>query len=56
MGRSLIHRSLLVVCGSVFLVSSAAAQGVPKLDSYEGDAVRILQSNNALQNLFKYFK
>ena len=47
MGRSLIHRSLLVVCGSVFLVSSAAAQGVPKLDSYEGVAVRILQSNNA---------
>ena len=47
MGRSLIHRSLLVVCGSVLLVSSAAAQGVPKLDSYEGVAVRILQSNNA---------
>ena len=47
MGRSLIHRSLLVVCGSVLLVGSAAAQGVPKLDSYEGVAVRILQSNNA---------
>ena len=47
MGRSLIHRSLLVVCGSVLLVSSAVAQGVPKLDSYEGVAVRILQSNNA---------
>ena len=47
MARSLIHRSVLVVCGSVFLVSSAAAQGGPKLDSYEGVAVRILQSNNA---------
>ena len=29
------------------LAASAAAQGVPRLDSYDGVAVRILQSNNA---------
>jgi len=47
MGRSFIRRALLVVVGNFLLVGSAAAQGVPRLDSYEGVAVRILQSNNA---------
>ena len=47
MGRSFIRRALLLVVGNFLLVGSAAAQGVPKLDSYEGVAVRILQSNNA---------
>ena len=47
MGRSFIRRALLVVVGSFLLVGSAAAQGVPRLDSYDGVAVRILQSNNA---------
>lgn len=47
MGRPLISRALPVVVGAVLLAASAAAQGVPRLDSYEGVAVRILQSNNA---------
>ena len=47
MGRSFIRRALLLVVGNFLLVGSAAAQGVPKLDSYEGVAVRILQSNKA---------
>ena len=42
-----MHRSLSAVVGSLLLVGSAFAQGVPKLDSYDGVAVRILQSNNA---------
>jgi YVTN family beta-propeller protein len=36
-----------VFAGIVFLSATLAAQGVPRLDSYEGVAVRILQSNNA---------
>ncbi|HXH24840.1 MAG TPA: hypothetical protein VNI78_06295 [Vicinamibacterales bacterium] len=32
---------------ALLLAASAAAQGVPRLDSYDGVAVRILQSNNA---------
>ena len=47
MARPLYVRALLVVFGSVLIAGSAAAQGVPRLDSYEGVAVRILQSNNA---------
>jgi YVTN family beta-propeller protein len=33
--------------GFVLLAAPAAPQGVPRLDSYQGVAVRILQSNNA---------
>ena len=47
MSDSRIGRSVLIVVGSVALAASAAAQSVPKLDSYDGVAVRILQSNNA---------
>ncbi|MGH9203245.1 MAG: YncE family protein, partial [Vicinamibacterales bacterium] len=42
-----ISRAVRVFSGIVLLSASAAAQGVPRLDSYEGVAVRILQSNNA---------
>jgi YVTN family beta-propeller protein len=38
----------VVAIGALFaLAASAAAQNVPRLDSYNGVAVRILQSNNA---------
>ncbi len=47
MARLLISRTLVVVVGIAALAVVAAAQGVPRLDSYEGVAVRILQSNNA---------
>ena len=47
MASVLIRRALPSVCGILLLASSAAAQGVPRLDSYSGVAVRILQSNNA---------
>ncbi|MGQ0736952.1 MAG: YncE family protein [Acidobacteriota bacterium] len=47
MARPLISRALPVVFGVVLLAAAAAAQGVPRLDSYQGVAVRILQSNNA---------
>ena len=47
MDGTLIRCALTVVVGSLLLVGLAAAQGVPKLDSYDGVAVRILQSNNA---------
>lgn len=47
MARPLIIRALSVVGAALLLAVSAAAQGVPRLDSYEGVAVRILQSNNA---------
>jgi hypothetical protein len=43
----LIRRALPTVFGILLLASSAAAQGVPRLDSYDGVAVPILQSNNA---------
>jgi YVTN family beta-propeller protein len=39
--------ALLSVLGVLVLAASMAAQGVPRLDSYNGVAVRILQSNNA---------
>jgi YVTN family beta-propeller protein len=42
-----ISRAVRVFSGIVLLSASVAAQGVPRLDSYEGVAVRILQSNNA---------
>ena len=47
MASVLIRRALPSVFGILLLASSAAAQGVPRLDSYSGVAVRILQSNNA---------
>jgi DNA-binding beta-propeller fold protein YncE len=40
-------RALLTFLGIVVLAAPAVAQGVPRLDSYNGVAVRILQSNNA---------
>jgi YVTN family beta-propeller protein len=46
MKRPLIGGILGCACG-MLLVTSLAAQGVPKLDTYKGVAVRILQSNNA---------
>ena len=47
MTRSPIGRSALFVVCAALLTAPAAAQSVPKLDSYDGVAVRILQSNNA---------
>lgn len=47
MTRSRIGRSALIVVCAALLTAPAAAQSVPKLDSYDGVAVRILQSNNA---------
>ena len=47
MTSSLIGRALSAVIGIVLLAAPAGSQGVPRLDSYEGVAVRILQSNNA---------
>ena len=47
MTRSLFGRALWVVVASLLLASSAAAQAVPQLDSYDGVVVRLLQSNNA---------
>ena len=42
-----IRLALSSVVGILLLSSSGAGQGVPRLDSYNGVAVRILQSNNA---------
>src|SRR5918996_6372766 len=47
MMRPLIIRVLGVACGILLLTAPVAPQGVPRLDSYKGVAVRILQSNNA---------
>ncbi len=47
MAISFIRVTLPFVFGILLLASSSAAQGVPRLDSYDGVAVRILQSNNA---------
>ena len=48
MPNSRIRRALpAVVCAILFLAASITAQQVPRLDSYKGVAVRILQSNNA---------
>src|SRR5687768_17763607 len=47
MARPLISHTLGVLLGVVVLALTVAAQGVPRLDSYDGVAVRILQSNNA---------
>jgi YVTN family beta-propeller protein len=47
MARSRVFQALPVVLGIVLLAALVSAQGVPRLDSYNGVAVRILQSNNA---------
>ncbi len=47
MASLFIRLALPAVFGVLLLASAAAAQGVPRLDSYDGVAVRILQSNNA---------
>ncbi|HEY7441438.1 MAG TPA: hypothetical protein VH701_03385 [Vicinamibacterales bacterium] len=47
MASPLIGRAVTIGLGTVLLAVSVAAQGVPRLDSYSGVAVRILQSNNA---------
>jgi YVTN family beta-propeller protein len=47
MTRTLIGVLTGVVVGFALAAPPAAAQGVPRLDSYNGVAVRILQSNNA---------
>src|SRR5688500_12656258 len=46
MARSRLLRALPAFFG-VLLTAQVAGQGVPRLDSYNGVAVRILQSNNA---------
>jgi YVTN family beta-propeller protein len=47
MARILIGRTLRVLLGVTILATTTGAQSVPRLTSYEGVAVRILQSNNA---------
>ena len=47
MARLRVIRTLPVLLGIVLLAAPAMAQGVPRLDSYDRVAVRILQSNNA---------
>ena len=47
MSRLLIVRALLIVVSTLLVATSASAQFVPSLASYEGVEVRILQSNNA---------
>ena len=47
MATPLIVRAFWVGCGLALVAATGAAQGVPRLDTYQGVAVRILQSNNA---------
>ncbi len=47
MATPLIGRALWAGCGLALVAATGAAQGVPRLDTYQGVAVRILQSNNA---------
>jgi YVTN family beta-propeller protein len=47
MASSRIVCTMAAVFVALLLASPAAGQGVPRLDSYQGVAVRILQSNNA---------
>jgi YVTN family beta-propeller protein len=47
MARSRFGLAAFVGIGFVLVPALATAQGVPRLDSYNGVAVRILQSNNA---------
>ena len=46
MARTPLGRAVPVVAGILLTAGLAGAQGVPRLDSYSGVAVRILQSNN----------
>ena len=45
--RRVVLASVAVFSVIALAASAASAQGVPRLDSYDGVAVRILQSNNA---------
>ena len=47
MTRSPLFHALPVFASLVVTAVPVSAQGVPRLDSYDGVAVRILQSNNA---------
>jgi YVTN family beta-propeller protein len=47
MASSVTRRALSAIAGVVVVAATIGAQGVPRLPSYEGVAVRILQSNNA---------
>jgi YVTN family beta-propeller protein len=47
MASSVTRWTLSAIAGVSLLVATIAAQGVPRLTSYDGVAVRILQSNNA---------
>lgn len=47
MACSRLIRAVPLFLGIVLLAGPASPQGVPRLDSYNGVAVRILQSNNA---------
>lgn len=47
MSKRRVDHAVWILFGIGLLTASAAAQGVPRLDSYQGVAVRILQSNNA---------
>lgn len=47
MASPLVRRALPAFIVALLVAGWAAAQGVPRLDSYNGVAVRILQSNNA---------
>jgi hypothetical protein len=49
--RSLLIRAFPRFLGSVFLAASSAGQGVPRLDSYKGVAVRILQSKQIVAKI-----
>src|SRR5688500_14752273 len=46
MASSVVRRTLGAVAGVVLLAGTIAAQGVPRLTSSDGVAVRILPSNN----------
>ncbi|SVC91550.1 uncharacterized protein METZ01_LOCUS344404, partial [marine metagenome] len=47
MNAKLVTRFFLMLLGISFLGTSLHAQKVPRLDSYDGVVIRILQSNNA---------
>ena len=45
--KPLVGRALVIVAALAAVTASVGAQNVPRRDSYDGVAVRILQSNNA---------
>src|SRR5688572_9604935 len=47
MASPLVRRAVPAFLAGLCVAALAAAQGVPRLDSYNGVVVRILQSNNA---------